>query len=159
MKLGWLSIGAGTVAGILLTFMGATRPMAPLFYSHIFLCLFGVVFLLTGWAGTRGRPMRTSSVRFVAFLGAALLLGTSAWAMREGALAGEQSHHQSVHAPESQDYEGQGVNGDFLPEFCSNEYRPPARIRFLMRSDALRALPLRYLQAVEQFSASLLLLQ
>ena len=31
MKLGWLSIGAGTVAGILLTFMGATRPMAPLF--------------------------------------------------------------------------------------------------------------------------------
>src|SRR5678815_4052252 len=136
MKLGWLSIGAGTVAGILLTFMGATRPMAPLFYSHIFLCLFGVVFLLTGWAGTRGRPMRTSSVRFVAFFGAALLLGTCAWAMREVRWQVNARITNPSMPPESQDYEGQGVNGDFFPSSVRTNTGHRLESDFFMRSDA-----------------------
>ena len=37
-KLGWISLAIGTALGITLTFTGATRPMAPFLYGHIFLC-------------------------------------------------------------------------------------------------------------------------
>src|SRR4029450_9663604 len=103
MKLGWLSIGAGTIAGILLTFMGATRPLAPLLYGHIFLCVLGVVFLLTGYASARGRPMPAGAARFVAFLVVALLLGSSAWAMREVRWHANNRITNPSMPPESQD--------------------------------------------------------
>ena len=115
MKLGWLSIAAGTAAGIALTFTGATRPMAPLLYGHIFLCLMGIVFLLTGYAGVRGWPIPSTAIRFSAFLVVALLLGTSAWAMREVRWRVNNRITNPSMPPQSQDDEGQGVNGDFFP--------------------------------------------
>jgi len=136
MKLGWLFIGAGTVAGILLTFMGATRPMAPLLYGHIFLCLLGVVFLLTGYAGARGWPMRSAAVRFGALLAAALVLGGSAWAMREVRWHANNRITNPSMPPASQDDEGQGVNGDFFPSSVRTNTGHRLESEFFMRSDA-----------------------
>src|SRR5215471_4615949 len=115
LKLGWLAVAGGTVAGVALTFTGATRPMAPLLYGHIFLCVTGVIFLLTGYAGARGWLLRSSTVRFASFLIVSLLIGSSAWAMREVRWQASNRITNPSMPPESQDYEGQGVNGDFFP--------------------------------------------
>ncbi len=109
-KFGWLLIVIGAVLGVSLTFTGATRPLRPLFYSHIFLCVAGVVFILTGYTAARSRVLR-----FAAILGVALLLGGSAWAAREVTWFNSNRISNPALSPESQDFEGQGVNGDFFP--------------------------------------------
>jgi len=136
MKLGWLSIAAGTAAGIALTFTGATRPMAPLLYGHIFLCLLGVVFLLTGYAGVRGWLVPSTAIRFSAFLVVALLLGTSAWAMREVRWRVNNRITNPSMPPQSQDDEGQGVNGDFFPSSVRTNTGHRLESDFFMKSDA-----------------------
>src|SRR4030095_5922277 len=109
----------GTALGIALTFTGATRPMAPLLYGHIFLCAAGVLFLIAGYSGNRSQstppPIRPTALRFTGFLIVARLVGGSAWATRE--LSWRSKHRISNPAmpPVSQDFEGQGINGDFFP--------------------------------------------
>src|SRR5262245_40704983 len=44
-KTGWILIAIGAVLGVSLTFTGATRPLTPLLYSHIFASAAGIVFL------------------------------------------------------------------------------------------------------------------
>src|SRR5678815_1663141 len=44
---GWVFITIGTALGIILAFTGATRPLTPLLYAHIYVCMTGVLFLLT----------------------------------------------------------------------------------------------------------------
>src|SRR5678816_2198569 len=82
MKTGWILIGAGAGLGVYLTFTGTTRPMLTLLYQHIFLCVAGLLFLLTGYAGNR-RTAGAGVLRFASFLILALLVGASAWAGRE----------------------------------------------------------------------------
>src|SRR5262245_53829440 len=66
IKTGWILTGAGAGLGVYLTFTGTTRPMLPLLYQHIFLCVAGLLFLLTGYAGNR-RPTRAGVLRFASF--------------------------------------------------------------------------------------------
>jgi hypothetical protein len=35
---GWIFIAIGTALGIIVAFTGATRPLTPLLYAHIFIC-------------------------------------------------------------------------------------------------------------------------
>ena len=114
VTLGWMAIAAGAAAGIALTFTGATRPLATLLYTHILLSAAGMVFLLVGYMG-RSSTTRATVLRLAAFLILAAALGASAWGVRE---VGWRSRHQIVNPampPESQDFEGAGVNGDFFP--------------------------------------------
>jgi Flp pilus assembly protein TadD len=136
MKLGWLSIAAGTALGVALTFTGAMRPMLPLLYGHIFLCITGVLFLLTGFFGAQGWLSRSSVLRFASLLVLTLLVGTSAWATRE--VRWQNSHRitNPTMPPESQDYEGQGVNGDFFPSSVRTNTGKRLESEFFMRSDA-----------------------
>jgi Flp pilus assembly protein TadD len=135
-KLGWLSIAAGTGLGVALTLTGATRPMLPLLYGHIFLCIAGVLFLLTGFSGARGWLSRSSVLRFASLLVITLLVGTSAWATRE--VRWQNSHRitNPTMPPESQDYEGQGVNGDFFPSSVRTNTGKRLESEFFMKSDA-----------------------
>jgi Flp pilus assembly protein TadD len=115
MKLGWIVIGLGTLLGIALTFTGATRPMIPLLYAHIFVSAVGLVFLLTGYFSGRGRLAHSPVMRFTMLLVVAALISGSAWATRE---LGWRNRYRIVNPsmpPAAQDFEGQGVNGDFFP--------------------------------------------
>src|SRR5580765_2579419 len=56
---GWIFITIGTALGIALAFTGASRPLTPLLYAHIFICAAGVLFLLTQYAGRRGWRSRS----------------------------------------------------------------------------------------------------
>src|SRR5215207_5964616 len=114
-KLGWLAIGLGTALGVALTFTGATRPLRPLLYSHIFLCAAGVLFLVTAYAANHNWAIRSTGLRFTAFLLVAVTMGTSAWAKREIDWINSNRITNPAMPPASQDGEGQGINGDFFP--------------------------------------------
>lgn len=139
MKFGWILVVAGTALGVVLTFTGATRPMAPLLYGHIFLCVAGVVFLLTGYARNRsasGQPAFSLALRFTALLFLAVLVGGSAWAAREVNWRSSNRITNPSMPPESQDFEGQGVNGDFFPSSVRTNTGKRLESDFFMQSQA-----------------------
>jgi len=135
VTVGWMAIAAGAVAGIALTFTGATRPLTYVLYTHIFLSAAGVVFLLAGYVG-RGSTTRAMVLRLAAFSILASALGVSAWVVRE---VGWRSRHQIENPampPESQDFEGGGVNGDFFPSSVITNTGKRLDSAFFMQSKA-----------------------
>jgi hypothetical protein len=131
MKFGWIFIAIGTVLGVSLTFTGATRPMAPLLYGHIFVSAAGIVLLLGGYGRYRSPVLRFSAILIVAFL-----VGGSAWAARELTWrTGNRITNPSM-PPESQDFEGQGVNGDFFPSSVRTNTGKRLESDFFMQSQA-----------------------
>ncbi|HTG73368.1 MAG TPA: tetratricopeptide repeat protein [Terriglobia bacterium] len=140
MKLGWITLAIGTALGVALTFTGATRPMAPLLYGHIFLCASGVLFLITGYSGNRFQdndtPIRFSAFRFTGFLIVALLVGGSAWATRELSWRSKHRISNPAMSPVSQDFEGQGINGDFFPSSVRTNTGKRLESDFFMQSKA-----------------------
>src|SRR5213594_2376410 len=100
----WLLIAIGATLGITLTFTGATRPFAALLYAHIFLCAIGVIFLLAH-----------SPVRFAILAVAAGTIAGAAWTAREVVWRNRYRIQNPTMPPESQDFEGAGIQGDFFP--------------------------------------------
>jgi Tfp pilus assembly protein PilF len=130
-RLGWILVVFGAVLGISLTFTGATRPLTPLLYGHIFVCAAGIVFLLAGYSNSR-----SLSLRFSAVLALALAVGGSSWAVREiGWRNGNRIVNPSM-PPESQDFEGQGVKGDFFPSSVRTSTGSKLESNFFMESQA-----------------------
>ena len=125
--LGWVAIAAGAGLGIALTFTGATRPFAPLLYTHMVLCAAGVVLLLTARSGLR---------RFATVFIVALAIGAASWGLRE--VRWGQSHRivNPSMPPESQDYEGEGVGGPFFPSSVRTNTGGKIDSKFFMQSQA-----------------------
>ena len=140
IKLGWMSVIAGAALAVVLTFTGATRPMAPLLYGHIVLSVVGVVFLLAGYTGNRStssrQPARSLVLRFATLLALALVVGGSAWAAREVSWRTSNRITNPSMPPESQDFEGQGVNGDFFPSSVRTNTGNRLESDFFMQSQA-----------------------
>ena len=135
MKTGWILIGAGGSLGVYLTFSGTTRPMLPLLYQHIVLCVAGLLFLLTGYAERR-QPNGSGILRFSSFLLLALLVGASAWAGRELSWRNSNRIVNPSMPPESQDFEGQGLAGDFFPSSVRTNTGTRLESAFFMQSQA-----------------------
>src|SRR5262249_5545419 len=131
MNLGWILVGLGAALGVALTFTGATRPLAPLLYGHIFVCLAGVLFLLSAYS-RRGFTV----LRFASFLFLAILAGASAWATREVRWVNANRIKNPAMPPESQDFEGQGVKGDFFPSSVRTSTGGKLGSEFFMQSQA-----------------------
>src|SRR5262245_48346512 len=104
IMVGWVSVGIGAVLGIVLTFTGATRPLIPLLYSHILFSGIGVTCLVA----RRARRLAFALPALVAISGAA-------WAEREIDWRNSHKIRNPALPPESQDYEGAGLRGDFFP--------------------------------------------
>src|SRR5204863_5994496 len=81
---GWLFVAAGGAIGISLTFTGATRPFAAIFYAHILTCAIGLIFVATR------RPSRLALLAITV-----IAAGSGAWAARE---IGWRSSHR-IHNP------------------------------------------------------------
>jgi len=135
-RVGWMVTAIGAVSGIVLTFTGATRPFASLFYGHIAVCTLGVILLLTEYAGRRGLLARPGAVaRFAILLLAMALLGGSAYAVRDAWRNSHRIENPSM-PPESQDYEGDGVKGDFFPSSAQTNLGGKIPSKFFMDSKA-----------------------
>jgi len=122
---GWVFVAAGAALGITLTFTGGARPFAPWLYAHIFACAIGVVLL----AGRRPARVAIMAVAVIAISGAA-------WAAREIGWRQKYQIHNPEMPPESQDYEGDGVRGDFFPSSAQTSHGKKIESKFFMQSQA-----------------------
>src|SRR5258707_14960940 len=54
VRLGWISLAAGALLGIVLIKIGTPLRLKPWLYAHIALCLLGTLFLATSWLFSKG---------------------------------------------------------------------------------------------------------
>jgi Flp pilus assembly protein TadD len=126
---GWLVAAAGAVLGIALTWTGASRPFAGLFYTHIGVSALAVVILLAG-------RVRRPALGFVVFFLGALALGGSAWAIREVRWRNAYRIQNPEMPPASQAAEGDGVKGLFFPSSAQTTHGGTIPSKFFMDSQA-----------------------
>ena len=126
---GWMVTTAGALLGIGLALTGASRPFAPLFYSHIAVSTLGIVLLLAG-------RMRRPAAAFAALAAAALMLSASAWAVREVPWRQAYRIQNPGMPPDSQSNEGEGVTGAFFPSSAQTKDGGKIPAKFFMDSSA-----------------------
>ena len=126
---GWMVTTAGALLGIGLAFTGASRPFAPLLYSHIAVSTLGIVLLLAG-------RMRRPAAAFAALAAAALMLSVSAWAVREVRWRQAYRIQNPGMPPDSQSNEGEGVTGAFFPSSAQTKDGGKIPAKFFMDSSA-----------------------
>jgi Tfp pilus assembly protein PilF len=117
-RFGWLFLLAGGVLGIVLIKIGTPHRLKAWLYTHIALCLIGVLFLASSWLASRSwlnAGFLQQSIRFVAI--ALLIAGISAgaWWIRTIAWKNTYRVNNPSIAPATMDQEGDGPNGKFFP--------------------------------------------
>jgi len=53
-RLGWISLAAGALLGVVLIKIGTPLRLKPWLYAHIVLCVLGTLFLATSWLFSKG---------------------------------------------------------------------------------------------------------
>jgi Flp pilus assembly protein TadD len=139
-KTAWAVTAVGAALGIGLAFTGGARPWIGLLYSHIVISVLGVVLVLVASArlahrlGTQYSP----AVRFSGLLLLAILLGSSAWVTRQATWNNSHRIENPETPPESQDFEGAGMNGDFFPSSVQTNTGEKISSEFFMQSEACK---------------------
>src|SRR6266436_8381376 len=85
-RLGWTSLAAGALLGIVLIKIGTPLPLKPWLYAHIALCVLGTLFLATSWLISKGRLGDTVIQRGLGFAALTLLtvgIAAGTWWTRE----------------------------------------------------------------------------
>ena len=126
---GWLVTSGGALLGIALIWTGAARSFAPLIYGHIGLCALGLIILL---ATRTGRP----ALSFAVYFAVALAVAGSAWAVREVRWRNAYPIRNPDMPPQSQEAEGDGVNGRFFPSSAQTSHGGLIPSKFFMDSKA-----------------------
>jgi Flp pilus assembly protein TadD len=135
----WAVTGIGTALGIGLAFTGAARPWMGLFYSHILISAAGVVLLVFAGGTPLARRLATPyspAARFSGLLLLAILFGSSAWMTRQTAWNNSHQIENPQEPPESQDFEGAGLNSDFFPSSVQTNTGQKIGSEFFMQSEA-----------------------
>jgi Tfp pilus assembly protein PilF len=117
-RFGWLFLLAGGALGIVLIKIGTPHRLKIWLYTHIALCILGVLFLASSWLAARGwlnTGVPQQSLRFAAI---ALLIASicaGAWWTRTIAWKNAYRVSNPSIAPATMDQEGDGPNGKFFP--------------------------------------------
>src|SRR5438552_3361232 len=85
-RLGWTSLTAGALLGIVLVKIGTPLRLKPWLYAHIALCVLGSLFLVTSWLISKRRLGDSVLKRSLGFAALTLLttaIGAGAWWTRE----------------------------------------------------------------------------
>jgi len=117
-RLGWYFFLVGGALGIILIKIGTPHRFRAWLYTHIALCILGVLFLASAWLASRGwlnAGFFQQSLRFtiVALLIAAISSG--AWYARNVAWKNAYRVSNPSIAPATMDQEGDGPSGKFFP--------------------------------------------
>jgi Flp pilus assembly protein TadD len=117
-RIGWLFLLAGGALGISLIKIGTPHRLKAWLYTHIALCLVGVLFLASSWLASKNwlnAGFLQQSLRFVSI---ALLLASicsAAWWTRTIAWKNAYRVNNPSLAPATMDQEGDGPSGKFFP--------------------------------------------
>ncbi len=128
-------LAVGTVLGLILIKMGATRPHLPLYLAHIAFCAVAVALLVAWWVDRRRGAPRISwgtTASIVLLTGVVSFL---AWYARES-WSKQYIIHNPSEAPLSMDGEGDGPSGPFFPSSAQVAHNQKIPAKFFMESDA-----------------------
>src|SRR2546430_13946166 len=138
-RLGWTSLAAGALLGIVLIKIGTPLRLKPWLYAHIALCVFGSLFLATSWLISTGWLGNTVFKRGLGFAALALLtaaIAAGAWWTREVTWKNANRISNPLMPPESMDREGDGPQGKFFPSSAQTKHGGNIPSKYFMKSDA-----------------------
>ena len=155
-RLGWGLVVAGGVAGLVLIAVGATLPHRSWFWAHVSLSTAGAAVFIAWRLRAVGLP---ALVRYAGVFAVFSAAGYGAWHVREVSWKQAYRIENQTMPPASMDQEGHGRTGPFFPSSIRTPDGKHIKSSFFMDSKAVRAVPRRHLQAVEQLGAPLLVVQ
>ncbi len=138
-RLGWFSLAAGALLGILLIKIGTPLRLKPWLYAHIALCVLGMLLLAASWLLSKGW-LGDGTIRHglgfaaLALLTASIAAGT--WWTREVAWKNANRISNPLMPPESMDNEGDGPQGKFFPSSAQTKQGINIPSKYFMKSDA-----------------------
>jgi Flp pilus assembly protein TadD len=138
-KLGWVSLAAGTILGLVLVKIGTPLHLRAWLYAHIALCVFGVLLLATSWLASRGWLGEGVARRALGFVALALLTAAVAagtWWTREVKWKNANRITNPVMPPETMNGEGDGPQGKFFPSSAQTKRDVNIPSEYFMKSDA-----------------------
>jgi len=136
---GWTSLAAGALLGIVLIKIGTPLRLKAWLYAHIALCLLGTLFLLTSWLDSKGWLGGDLLHRASGFATLTLLIvviAAGAWWTREVAWKNANHISNPLMPPESMDREGDGPQGKFFPSSAQTKHGGNIPSKYFMKSDA-----------------------
>jgi Tfp pilus assembly protein PilF len=117
-RFGWLLLLAGGALGIILIKIGTPHRLRLWLYTHIALCLIGLLFLVASWLASKNWLNSGVLQQTFRFAVIALLIGaisSAAWWTRTIAWKNAYRVNNPAIAPATMDQEGDGPNGKFFP--------------------------------------------
>jgi tetratricopeptide (TPR) repeat protein len=138
-RLGWLSLAAGALLGIVLIKIGTPLHLKPWLYAHIALCVLGALFLATSWLfskGWLGHGVLQRSLGFAALTLLAAGIAAGTWWMREVVWKNANRISNPLMPAETMDGEGDGPQGKFFPSSAQTKHGGNIPSNYFMKSDA-----------------------
>ncbi len=142
-RLGWILLAAGAILGLLLIKVGTPLRLKAWLFTHIALCVTGLLFVVASFLSSRGWLGKTIAARgmgiaALALLTAAVAAGT--WWTREAGWNHLMANRISnpLMPPESMDGEGDGPQGKFFPSSAQTKHGGNIPSKYFMQSDACR---------------------
>jgi len=117
-RFGWLFLIAGGALGVILIKTGTPHRLKAWLYTHIALCLIGVLFLASTWLASRGWlnvGFLQQSLRFATVALLIACISSAAWWTRTIAWKNAYRVSNPSVAPATMDQEGDGPTGKFFP--------------------------------------------
>src|SRR2546423_280704 len=138
-RLGWFSLAAGALLGMVLIKTGTPLRLKPWLYAHIALCVLGALFLAISWLisiGWLGESIPRRGLGFAALtlLTVGMAAGTG-WT-REVAWKNANRISNPLMPPETMDSEGDGPQGKFFPSSAQTRHGGNIPSQYFMQSDA-----------------------
>jgi Flp pilus assembly protein TadD len=138
-RLGWLLLAAGAALGIALIFLGTPNRLKPWLYTHIGLCIVGVLLLVTSWLEGRnwlGISAGKKVLRFTALSLVTALVAAGGWWSREIAWRNAYRITNPTMPAASMDGEGDGPGGKFFPSSAQTKNGDYIPAKYFMQSEA-----------------------
>jgi Flp pilus assembly protein TadD len=138
-RLGWLSLAAGALLGIVLIKIGTPLRLKLWLYAHIALCVLGMLFLAASWLiskGWLGDSVIRRALGFAALTLVTAVLAAGTWWTREVAWKNANRISNPLMPPESMDGEGDGPQGKFFPSSAQTKHGGNIPSKYFMKSDA-----------------------
>jgi Flp pilus assembly protein TadD len=138
-RIGWILLAAGALLGIALIFTGATTAMKPLLYTHIFVCVTGVLFLTGSWLAARGwlgASAGQMALRTAVLVIAVAVISAGAWWTRTVAWNNAYRIKNPAISPATMDNEGDGPQGKFFPSSAQTKGGVNIPAKYFMQSQA-----------------------
>jgi len=140
-RISWALMAAGAVIGLVLIYVGTSRPQWKWLYLHIVLCAGAVALTAADWAGRRGWMQgRKGSdlLRACMMLVAFAAIGGAAHYLRAARWESSASIENPLMPPASMDGEGDGPAGPFFPSSAQVYGGQMIPSKFFMESDSCK---------------------